>query len=151
MSQITYFRAPLTCLHCKQPGTGWVRSKLGDRGATYEVGAYIADDIPLVDIEEVCLKAKPAKPGEPVHILLSWKCENCKLTNFAQVVFAEGCVRTIEAIELTPATLALLHYIDESLSDMLETIIGEPLYNESGLRPDWLTALRQALDAGRRW
>jgi len=151
MSQLTYFRGPLTCLHCKQAGTAWVWSKLGDRGATYQVGDCVEGDIPLPDIEEVSLKVKPADPGEPVHILLSWKCEHCGLSNFAEVVLANGCVRSIDAVELNPATLTRLHYIAESISDMLETVIGEPLYNESGLRPDWLPALRQALDAGRRW
>ena len=151
MSLTTYFRASLTCLHCKQPGIAWVWSNLGDRGSTYEVGERIADDIPLEEIEDECLKVKTAEPGEALHILLSWKCAHCGLSNFARVVLHDGHVRAIEAVELNPETLATLHYIAETVVDMLETIIGERLYSESGLRPDWLAALRGALDSGKRW
>jgi hypothetical protein len=151
MSLMTYFRNTLTCLHCKQAGTAWVRSRLGDRGATYQIGDRVDDDIPLADIEDVSLKVRSPQPDEPVHILLSWKCEHCGLTNFADVVLAGGCVRSIDAVELDPSTLARLHYISETVEDMLETLIGERLYNESGVRSDWLAALRRALEAGNRW
>jgi hypothetical protein len=104
-----------------------------------------------VDIEDVSLKVRSPEVDEPIHILLSWKCEHCGLTNFAELVLAEGNVRSIDAVDLDPSTLARLHYISETLEDMLETIIGEPLFNESGLRSDWLIALRRALDAGNRW
>lgn len=151
MSLMTYFRNTLTCLHCKRTGTAWVRSRLGDRGATYEVGDCVGDDIPLVDIEDVSLRVRPVDVGEPIHILLSWRCEHCGLTNFAEVTLATGCVRSIEAVELDPPTLQRLHYISETVDDMLGTIIGEPLYTDAGLRSDWLSALRSALDSGKRW
>lgn len=126
-------------------------SKLGDRGATYMVGDRVSDDIPSEDIEDVCLKVRDAGPDEPVYILLSWECEHCGLTNFAQVVLEDGRVRSIETVELNPETLAQLHYIAEGVLDMLETIIGEPIHIESGIRSDWLPALRKALDSGKRW
>lgn len=151
MSLMTYFRHALICQHCKQAGTAWVRSRLGDRGATYQVGDRVDGDVSLIDIEDVSLKVRSSQVDEPVHILLSWKCEHCGLTNFAEVVLAGGHVRSIDAVDLDPSTLERLHYISETLEDMLETIIGEPLYNESGLRSDWLTALRRALDSGNRW
>ena len=151
MTLMTYFRDTLTCLHCKQAGTAWVRSRLGDRGATYQVGDCVGDDISLMDIEDVSLRVRPVDADEPIHILLSWRCEHCGLTNFAEVVLAADCVRSIEAVELDPPTLPRLHYISETVDDMVVTIIGEPLYTESGLRPDWLSALRSALDSGKRW
>lgn len=151
MSLMTYFRAPLTCLHCKRAGTAWVWSKLGDLGATYQVGDRVADDIPLEEIEDLCLKVKTAESDEALNILLSWKCSHCGLSNFAKVVLRDGNVYAIEAIELNPDTLATLHYIAGTVDDMLETIIGEPLYNESEVRPDWLAALCRALEAGKRW
>jgi hypothetical protein len=128
-----------------------VWSNLGDRGSTYEVGDRVADDIPLVEIEDECLKVKAAESNGALHILLSWKCTHCGLSNFAKVILRDGHVRCIEAMELNPGTLATLHYIAETVVDMLETLIGEPLYSESGLRSDWLTALRHALESGKRW
>src|SRR5262249_2510511 len=136
MSLLTYFKASQICLHCQQAGTAWVWSKLGDRGATYTVGDRVADDIPQEEIDDGCLKVKDAGPGEPVHILLSWKCEHCGRTNFAQVIIADGRVRSIETVELNPETLAQLNYIAEGIVDMLETIIGEPMYTTSDIRPD---------------
>lgn len=153
MSLITYFRANLTCLFCKRLGTAWVWSKLGDLGATYNIGDRVADDIPMEEIEDVCLKVNPASPDDALHILLSWNCTYCGLTNFAKLILQNGYVRSIEAIELNSTTLETLHYIAESIADMLETIVGESLYNkdEPEIRPDWLVSLRRALASGRRW
>lgn len=151
MALITYFKAQQTCLRCKRSGTAWVWSKLGDRGVTYVEGDRVASDIPQEDIDDVCLKVRDPQAGEPTRILLSWDCEHCGLTNLAQVALADGCVRSIETIELTPETLDQLHYIAEGISDMLETIIGEQIYGETGVRADWLPALRKALEAGKRW
>lgn len=128
-----------------------IPSKLGSRGATYQVGDCPGADIPPVDFEDTSFRVRPVEPGQPVHLLLSWTCEKCGLESFAEIVFAEGCVLSIEEVELEPRTLARLHYIAERLDDMLQTIIGEPLYDESGLRPDWLARLEAALEAGRRW
>lgn len=138
-------------LHCKHAEKAWVSCRLGDRGATYAVGDRVADDIPPEEIDDVCLKVKDAKPDEPVRILLASHCGHCKLTNFAQVVLADGHVRSIDTIELNPQTLAQLHYIAEDNYEMLEILIGESIYNESGIRPDWLGMLSRALDSGRRW
>lgn len=84
-------------------------------------------------------------------MLMSWRCESCKRSSFGEVVFDGGCVRSIEQVDLDPDTLARLHYISADLEDMLETIMGERLHTDSGLRPDWLHVLRRTLDEGKRW
>jgi len=151
MSLLTYFKATLPCSRCGHVETAWIPSGLGSRGATYEVGDCPADDIPPADFEDTSFRVRPVEPGQPVHLLLSWTCEECGLESFAELVFADGCVRSIDAVELEPRTLARLHYIADRLDDILQTVIGQPLYDESGLRADWLTRLQAALDAGRRW
>lgn len=151
MSLLTYFKTAFRCPRCGYDGTAWIDSRLGSLGATYEIGDCPGNDIPLVDFEDTSLLVRPPAANEPVRVLMSWTCEHCRLASFAEVVFFEGCVRAIDLVDLDPTTLGRIHYIAESLDDMLETIIGERLYDESGLRPDWLEKLRAALDAGKRW
>jgi hypothetical protein len=151
MSLITYFKAAFHCPRCGRDSTAWVSSKLGSLGATYSVGDCPGADIPLVDFEDTSLRVRPPAANEPIRVLMSWNCEHCKLASFAEVAFFEGCVRAIDLVDLDPATLGRIHYIAESLDDMLETIIGERLYDGAGLRADWLERLRDALDAGKRW
>lgn len=151
MSLITYFKATLACPQCGHQGTAWMPSKLGSRGATYAVGDCPGDDIPRADIEDAGFEIHPPAEGEPVHVLLSFTCESCDRESFADIELAAGCVRSIRAVELTPESFARLHYIDEGLYDMLETIIGAPVYTAEGVRPDLVNALAEALAAGRRW
>lgn len=151
MALITYFQTDFTCPNCGQHGPAVMHSKLGSEGATYRVGDCPKDDIPPVDFEDTSHVVKAPSPGEPVHVLMSWTCVHCGLESFGEVVFFEGCVRAIDLVDLDPATLARVHYISEMINDMLQTIIGERLYDERGLRADWLDKLRAALDAGKRW
>jgi hypothetical protein len=141
----------LPCSHCGQVGTAWVESRLGDRGATYEVGDCPKGDIPASDFEDTSFLVRQPEAGQPIHVLLPWTCENCGLGNFAEVVIADGCVRAIEAVDLDPASLARLHYIGTDVEDMLHSIVGESLYTVSGVRPDWLQRLEAALVSGKRW
>jgi hypothetical protein len=150
MALITNFRAPLRCPRCGHSGTAWLYSTLGERGATYGVGDCPGDDILPIDFEETSFTVRPPATDVPIHMLMSWACENCRCSNFGEVVFERGCVRSIDLVDLDLTTLARLHYISADLEDRLETIIGEPLYTDDGLRSDWVPALRRALDAGRR-
>jgi hypothetical protein len=151
MALMTYFKAALPCQRCGHLGTAWVESRLGDRGATYQVGDCPGADISPSDFEDTSFRVRPPVPGDPIHVLLPWTCEKCGRGNFAEVVLADGCVRAIEAVELDSATLSRLHYIATDTEDMLQTIIGESLYDDRGVRPDWLHRLRAALAAGSRW
>ena len=86
-----------------------------------------------------------------MRVLVSWDCNGCTASYFAEVAFAHGRVESIRETELDPATLDRIHYREEGVDEMLERIIGERFWTEEGLRPDWLEALRSALEAGRRW
>lgn len=150
MALITNFRARLQCPHCGREGTSWLYSTLGERGATYEVGDCPGDDILPIDFEENSFCVRRPVLVEPIHMLMSWTCEHCTLSNVAEIIFENGYVRSIGTVDLEPDTLARLHYISADLEDRLETIIGGSLYTDSGLRSDWLGALRAALDEGKR-
>ncbi|KAB2911789.1 MAG: hypothetical protein F9K40_00045 [Kofleriaceae bacterium] len=84
-------------------------------------------------------------------MLLAWTCEHCDATTFAEVTIADGCVGDIQAIDLTPDTLGRLHYIAEEVQSMLEEIMDGSMYDEQGVRADWLEILRAAHERGRRW
>ena len=149
--EMTFFKTQLTCRWCGQPGTAWSPSRAGDRGATYQVGECFGDDIALVDLQDTSLEVRAPAPGEPIHVLHWWTCEHCGKANFVDVVLANGCVSAIEPIELDPAALTRLHYINELLREVVADLIGEPLYTSAGMRPDWLPKLSAALASGRRW
>src|SRR5579872_4707307 len=151
MALITNFRTQLKCPNCGHESTAWLYSTLGQRGATYEVGDCPGDDIQPIDFDDTSFSVRRPRFGEPIHMLMSWTCENCKQSNFGEVVFEDGCVRSIRQVDLDPDTLARLHYISADLEDRLETIIGEQMYTDSGLRSDWLPVLQRALDEGKRW
>ncbi|HWO26264.1 MAG TPA: hypothetical protein VNO30_46370 [Kofleriaceae bacterium] len=132
-------------------GTAWLHNKLGEAGRTYEVGDCPGDDIQLVDFEETCLPVRPFESGKPIRVLLAWDCEHCRLGNLAEVVYADGCICSIEATQLTPQTLERVDCLYEDLDDIVESLIDEPVRIGPRWRPDWLRLLRAALAAGRRW
>ncbi len=135
MGLITYFKTTSRCPHCGRDETAWIHSHLGDSGATYQIGDCPGGDIYPLDFD----------------VLLGWTCGSCGLATFAEVVFADGCVRDIQSVELNPETLERLHYIAEDVQSMIETITATRIYDDHGVRPDWLATLRTALEAGRRW
>lgn len=151
MSVVTYFKATLRCRFCGHVGTAWIQNKLGERGATYEVGDCPGDDIQVIDFDDTCLLVRKPRPEEPVRVLFSWSCEKCDRGSLAEVVLAGGCVKSIEEIEFVPATLDRIHYIYNTLDDILQELIGESIWGDSGLREDWLHRLRSSLDEGKRW
>ncbi len=147
----TYFQAELQCGSCRESGTAWIPSRLGDAGATYHVGDCHGDDILAVDFEDTSFVVRTPKPGEAIHVLMWWTCEHCGVANFAEVVFDSDCVVSIERIELDSDTLRRIHYVNELLSEVIEAIIDGSIYDEAGVRPDWLSRFEAGLAAGRRW
>lgn len=151
MALITYFKASLPCLRCGRVGTAWIHSHLGDKGATYQIGDDVGHDIDRVHFDDTSYLVRRPSPDEPIHVLLAWTCEHCGSSDFAEVVIAGGKVRDIRTAELTPATLERLNYIAEDVQSMIEEIMESPVYDDLGVRADWLDMLRSALEAGRRW
>ena len=151
MALITYFKTTSRCPHCGRDETAWIHSHLGDSGATYQIGDCPGGDIHPLDFDDTSYVVRKPSLGESIHVLLGWTCGSCGLATFAEVVFADGCVRDIQSVELTPETLERLHYIAEDVQSMIETITATRIYDDHGVSPDWLATLRTALEAGRRW
>lgn len=151
MALITYFKASLRCPRCEAVGTASIDSHLGDCGKTYQIGDCPGADIHPSEFESTSYVVRQPSSEEPVRVLLAWTCEHCDATTFAEVTFADGCVGDIQAIDLTPDTLGRLHYIAEEVQSMLEEIMDGSMYDEQGVRADWLEILRAALERGRRW
>ena len=120
MALITYFKTTSKCQHFGHEGTAWIPSHLGSEGATYQIGDCPRDDISTMEFADTSYLVREPSPGEPTRVLLSWTCEMCKLETFAEVVFADGCVREIKSVELNAETLAYLNFIAEDVQDMIE-------------------------------
>ena len=150
MALMTYFRARKPCPRCRHDGSVWIPSHLGSLGATYEVGDCPGDDIPIVDFEDTSFTVRPPEPGEAIHFLASWTCESCRLESLAEVTFAHGCVEAIDVVQLDPGTLERVHFIEESLEEILERLVGHSLRDQDGLSANWMSDLRTALLAGNR-
>jgi len=151
MALITYFKASLRCPCCGTLGMAWIESHLGDRGLTYQIGDCPGADIHPSEFESTSYVVRQPSPEEPVRVLLDWTCQHCEATTFAEVMFMNGCVRDIQAVDLTPETLERVHYIGEEVQSMLEQVMDASMYDENGIRADWLENLRSALERGKRW
>lgn len=94
MALITNFKASFRCPTYCPDGTAWLYSTLGSLGATYGFGDCPGDDIQAIDFEESAFTVRSPKPGEPIHMLMSWTCEHnmdYKHAHFGEVVFENGC------------------------------------------------------------
>ncbi len=151
MALLTCFKTTSTCPHCGREGKTEILSHLGSHGAEYKIGDCPGRDIPPVDFDDTSYLVRTPSPVEETRVLLSWTCLFCKLETFAEVSFADGCIRDIQSVELNPETLARLNYIGEDVQDMIEMIIGASVYDDAGVRPDLIEKLRSSLEAGRRW
>jgi len=145
---MTEFRATGTCPNCHTFGRISIPSRAGSLGATYQVGNDVASDISLYQLEVTSFLVRPPTPGEPIHVLMAWSCDTCKFENFAEVVFADGRILDIQPVELTVGVLARVHFVSELVDYRLAEIIGHDMYDEQGVWPGWLPALREALDRG---
>lgn len=151
MPPMTFFKAQLSCNRCNEVSTAWIGNKLGEVGATYEVGDCPGDDIQLIDFEDTCLAVRAPRSDEAISVFLPWTCDRCRLGNWSVVVLESGCVRSIEGAELTPTVLNRVNFVEASIGDDFEQIVGEPMWTETGVREDWRESLQSALDAGKRW
>lgn len=148
----TKFIADLPCSNCGQTNRAWILSRLDEQGESYQVGDRVDDRITIRDFDVAGLTVRRPSEGEPIHAVMSFTCTNCNASNFAEVVFADGKVEAIAAIELDPETLARTHYLNgDDTEEMLAAIAGQPLMVGSKIVPNWLDLVRAGLDAGRRW
>ena len=151
MSAMTMFEATLRCPQCGRDGLVFVESRLGDAGRTYSVGDSVTLDIRPHSFVETSFVVRKPEPDEPIHYLSYWVCEACGAASFAVLVFQNDRVQAVDLVDLTPALLDELHFISQDVEDMLRPIVDGSVYTDTGLRSDWLEALRAGLEAGRRW
>lgn len=151
MTAMTLFRTTAMCPQCGHTGFADLESRLGDRGRTYVLGDSVEGDFALHDFEETSFVVRMPARDEPVRFLSYWICRACLGGTFAELVITHDRVHAIASLELSLAVLDRLHFISEDVEDMLQPIADGSLYTDIGLRTDWLAALRQGLEAGRRW
>jgi hypothetical protein len=144
MATLTSFRASGICSECCAYGSLWVSNDFGSRGNTYRIGDDVDDDVGDDFVTHSFLVREP-REGEPAHVLATWTCETCHRYSFAELVFADGWLVDLQAVEPTVATLDRIHYIPTYESSQVEDLLGRSMWDEQDLWPGWLPALREAL------
>jgi hypothetical protein len=105
-----------------------------------------AGDSPDVGVGDMSVAfLKLAHPDTDVHILQTWDCPTCNARNWAEVVFDQGTIRSIENVALTRASLGRAHFVVYDLYDRYDEITGEPMYVDNALRPDFIKLLAEHL------
>lgn len=145
MALLTELRATGRCPNCGTEGDVWILSHLGSDGATYGIGDDVAADIPPEEIKSGSFVVRDPQPGEPIHVLVGWSCKTCRCANFAEVVFAAGRVADIQPVRLSVEVLDRLHYVEEAISDRIEAYTNHSMWDEWGVWPSWVSALRENL------
>ncbi len=144
MATLTAFSAGGVCSECRAYGRLCATNDFGGRGATYQIGADVYDDVGD-DYATHSFLVKEPQAGEPARVLSTWTCETCRRYSFAELVFADGWLVDVRAIEPTVATLDRIHYIAKYDSSEIETLLGRSMSDDQGIWPGWLPALRDAL------
>lgn len=144
MATLTTFRAGGVCRACRAYGRVWVNNTYGDQGATYVIGDDVSGDVDN-DLASDSLVVNEPQPGEPIRLLGTWTCETCRRYSFAELVVADGWLVDVRAVEPNAAVLDRLHYIPTYESEAIADLLGRSIWDEQGIWPGWLPALRAAL------
>lgn len=98
------------------------------------------------DLEVGFIYLRPHPEHGPVVVLEEWGCTHCNTRQFAHVVFnEEGRILRIGAVPLTRQTFDDAHATDERLGGIYEDLVGEPIYLDGALRPEFALRLRAKL------
>jgi hypothetical protein len=142
----SYFVADLRCSSCRETQTVNIITKIdADPGEVHRVGDLV--DVTMADLTLTHHAARVPGPGEPIRILETWNCPNCRHPEWAEILIEEGRVRSIEPVPFDRATLDRVHFVTGMLAEFYEDTTGESLYDGAAVRLDWPARLRPYLDA----
>ena len=146
----TYFIAPMTCPHCggitPDDSSTAMQTGLGDRPGLHQL--RVGDVVPhfQAEIEREFIPLRPLPLHGAIIILQEWYCPSCGSRRFAHIVFDEdGRLTRIEAVPLTRGEFDKAHVADDRLAEFYQDVVGEPLYVQEALRPDFVNRLRAKL------
>jgi hypothetical protein len=145
MALLSSFRITSHCPHCGAETDVWIQSHVGSDGATYRIGDDVAADVNLDVIRSASFVVREPDGGEPIHVLMAWTCDKCDFEGFAEVVFANGRVADIKPVELTVDVLDRLHFVEEAINYKIELYTNHSMWDEWGVWPSWVRALRENL------
>jgi hypothetical protein len=109
-------------------------------GSAIRVG-FVFDSLDLTTTSilgsEYALIAEPA-PGGPIRLLDVWICPECSTEQWAMVTIVDGRLASIEAVELTRASLEAANFI----SDINAELAARRLTGSSDPSPDRADSVR---------
>jgi len=132
MGHLTFFVAPLTCMHCGRTAPADVSTGMSNHLSSVFGGEVLRvgdrRDFRPADFAEAFLLLREPAPGEPTRILHDWVCPYCDGYNWAEVVFADGTLHSITAVPFDREAVARAHYISERIAEYYESVTGQQLW-----------------------
>lgn len=143
MSLLSYFNARLSCPHCGEVCEVNIQNKLLDEwdNNTLRVGDH-RDDLTIGDFELAYLTVRLPEADEAIHVLEAWSCPKCRHGNWAEIVFCDGTLESIEAVELSRASLSRAHFITQWVEEDYERLRGTSMWTPDGVRPNFVEELK---------
>jgi len=94
-------------------------------GNCYKVGSQV--DLNLSEISDLsCFQLNPVKGNDPVHLLETWECPQCKeIMNWAEIVFHNNQILSINAIELNSEVISRCHFISDLCDSVAADVLGK--------------------------
>ena len=152
MTILTYFAASLSCQHCAEatldaqvqsPLLGrWVNDQRGVD--TLRIGERF--DVSDGDFEAAYIKARAPELGEPTRLLETWSCPTCRQLNWVVVEIVAQCVDAVVTAPLSRQTLQRAHFVTDAIyEEAFQPLLGESLWVDGEVRPDFIDALAAKL------
>lgn len=147
---LTFFVAALTCPECgavtpEDSSTG-MRNHLGS-GHGVQLLRVGDGGITVPNIASEYIQLRDPGDGQEVRLLETWTCAACGSKNWAVVTIRDGTIESIEARPVSRATLDDVHFVTENVAHQFESLTGNSLWDDRGVRPDFAELLRPVLPA----
>ena len=151
MPPLTFFAAALECPNCgavtKADTSTNMSSHLMSGPGEHILRVGDRPDVNLGDFESAYLTIRLPEPGAAIHVLETWSCPACGSGNWAEIVFHDGEVKSIESVSLSQASLDRAHFISERVYEDFERLVGQSLWENNEVRPDFAQMLKARLPA----
>ena len=150
MAVVDYYAAHLRCGTCRTVSpdntTTGMQHKLVSFGEPriLRVGDTI-EDLSQADFESEYITVNPHSDDHPTTVLEDWSCPTCNHLNWATIVFSGNTIVAIEETSLTRTMLEKINYLTYDVDESFERLLGEPMYQNTGIKPNFLSHLKHRL------
>lgn len=150
MAIIDYYAARLRCSNCQTVSpdntTTGMQHKLISFGEprVLRVGDAI-EGLSQRDFESEYLKINSLFGNQLTMVLEDWSCPTCGHLNWATIFFEQNKIVAIKETLLTQTILEKINYLTYDVDESFERLVGEPMYQDTGVKSNFLLHLKQHL------